>query len=74
MATTIDVSDLQARLDEFLKRAQGGERIVVRREGAAAVMLGPAPDENEAEAVATPRRRHRSDRSVSDVLAEDRGT
>jgi prevent-host-death family protein len=73
VTTTIDVAELQARLDEFLDRAQRGERIVVRRAGVAAITLGPASAEDRAQATATMRRRHRSDRSVSQVLAEDRG-
>ncbi|MEX1163829.1 MAG: hypothetical protein WEB03_09630 [Nitriliruptor sp.] len=74
MAITIDAAQLQARLEEFLARAARGERIVVRGEDGRSVSLGPAETAATAEVPATGvRRRHRSARTVAEVLAEDRG-
>jgi antitoxin (DNA-binding transcriptional repressor) of toxin-antitoxin stability system len=74
METTIDTAQLQARLEEFLARAARGERIVVRGEDGRSVALGPV--EPATAAGSSPdgvRRRHRSDPTVAEVLAEDRG-
>lgn len=74
MAIVIDADELRARLEEFLARAGRGERIWVRAESGEVVVLGRAdsvapPDSS----VRTPRRRFRSERTVAEVLAEDRG-
>lgn len=67
MATTIDRSELQARLDEFLARAAAGERILVRDGRGSTVSLGPA------DGPVSKRRRHYAARTIEEVLAEDRG-
>jgi antitoxin (DNA-binding transcriptional repressor) of toxin-antitoxin stability system len=67
MATTIDRSELQARLDEFLARAAAGERILVRDERGSTVSLGPA------DLPPAKRRRHEAARTIEEVLSDDRG-
>ena len=75
MATTIDPAQLHDRLDEYLRRAADGERILVRERSGRIVMLGPAERSGVALDIAgtVKRRRHRSARSITDVLAEGRG-
>lgn len=74
METTIDTAQLQARLEEFLARAARGERIVVRGEDGRSVAFGPVePATAAGSSPAGVRRRHRSARTVAEVLAEDRG-
>jgi len=74
METTIDASQLQARLEEFLARAARGERIVVRGADGRSISLGPVDTAPAVDASpAGGRRRHRSARTVAEVLAEDRG-
>lgn len=74
MATTIDPDQLQARLDEYLTRAAAGERIFVRYEDGRTVVLGPGQEPTAPETTGpVTRRRHRSTRTIADVLAEERG-
>lgn len=74
MATTIDHTQLQARLDEYLARAAAGERILVRGEDGRTVVLGPGQEPAAPETTGpVTRRRHPSTRTIADVLAEDRG-
>ena len=70
MSAVIDVSELRAHLEDFLARAQAGERILVRRPDGSRVVLGPADGGDPQER----RRRYPSDRTVAEVLAEDRGS
>lgn len=74
MSVTIGLRELRERLEEFLGRAGRGERIVVRPDGGEPVVLGPAGDEARREDVQVVRRRYRSERTVAEVMAEDRGT
>ena len=72
MATTIDPTQLRARLDEYLARAAAGERILVRDQDGRTVALGPGDIDRPGQPGAV-RRRHRSARTIDEVLAEDRG-
>ncbi len=82
----VGVRDLKARLSEFLGRAVAGEQVVVTDRGApiariVAYSAGSAMERGIEEGwIEAPRRnglapsqRHRSVRSVLDVLDEDRG-
>ena len=74
MSVTVDAQELQERLAEFLARAAAGERILGRREDGVGVALGPADVEAErAEVHQLRRRRRASNRTLAEVLAEDRG-
>ena len=42
--TTITERELTERLSEILDRVAGGEQIVIERDGAPIVVLGPAPE------------------------------
>lgn len=81
----VGVRDLKARLSEHLQRASRGETITVTDRGHPVAILGPIPgrvrvDEGVAEGWVTPAtrqglsrvRRHRADRTIAEVLAEDR--
>ncbi len=41
MASSVTLSEAQARLEELLDRAEGGEEIVIEREGRAGMRLVP---------------------------------
>jgi len=82
----VGVRELKAKLSEYLGRAAAGEQIVVTDRGqpvarivsfAEGAALERGIDEGWIEAPRRtqlgPARRHRSDRSVLDVLDEDRG-
>jgi prevent-host-death family protein len=82
----VPVRELKARLSSYLRRAAGGERITVTDRGRPVAVLGPVPGQVDlavgvAEGWLVPPRapsglapvaRHRADRSVADVLADDR--
>jgi prevent-host-death family protein len=81
----VGVRDLKARLSEFLDRAASGEMITITERGRPKALLTPVPgrvrlDQGEAEGWVVlptrrglpPVRRHRSERRVLDVIAEDR--
>lgn len=82
----VGVRELKQRLSEYLKRAERGELIRVTDRGRPKAILGPPPGRLRVEAGVAegwvtpgaggrlgPQRRVRAARSVSDVLAEDRG-
>lgn len=70
---SIDVAELQRHLDDVLARAADGETIVVRSHDGREVTIGPHPTAAISRRSSVPRRRHRSDRTIADVVAEDRG-
>ena len=79
MSTAIDARELHAHLREYLERAAHGEEILVRHHAGGRRVLvrlsvapsagAPSPDAPSA----SPRRRFASERSIAEVLAEDRG-
>jgi prevent-host-death family protein len=84
----VGVRELKARLSEYLDRAERGEIIRVTERGRPKAMLVPLPgklriEEGIAEGWITPpktktrRRRQirpvKADRSIAEILAEDRG-
>jgi len=64
----VDVGELKVELSEYLGRAAAGEQVVVTDRGSPIARIVP-PRRTHLDAF----RRHRSDRSVLDVLDEDRG-
>lgn len=81
----VAVRELKAKLSAYLQRAAAGERITVTDRGRPVAVLGPPIGQVDLQAAAdagwltparspglAPVRRHRSARSVDDVLAEDR--
>ena len=81
----VGIRELKARLSEYVKRAAGGEDIVVTDHGRPVVRLVPHVAESEVARgidegwIEAPRRtglvpvtRERSERSVTEVLDEDR--
>jgi prevent-host-death family protein len=83
----VGVRELKAKLSEFVERAARGEVIRVTERGRPKALLGPLPgrlriDEGIAEGWITPprdqvvpqrARRTRAERTVAELLAEDRG-
>jgi prevent-host-death family protein len=82
----VGVRDLKARLSEYLERAAGGEIIRVTDRGHPKAILAPIPDRSRLEqGIAEgwvrpaqgppngPWRRFTTDKSVADLLSEDRG-
>lgn len=82
----VGVRELKQRLSEYLDRAERGELVRVTDRGRPKALLGPLPgvahvEDGIAEGWLTPAlrsgldpaRRAKSDRSVIDALAEDRG-
>ena len=80
------VRELKQRLSEYLERAGGGETIRVTDRGRPKALLGPLPGRARLDAglaegwISPPSRsglgsieRARAERSVRDVIAEDRG-
>lgn len=68
----VTVAELQDHLEEYLERAARGERIRITAGTLASdVVLGPAGKLPQPTA-ARRRRRHRSERTIAEVLAEDR--
>ncbi|MEX0869146.1 MAG: hypothetical protein WD011_05690 [Nitriliruptoraceae bacterium] len=72
MPETMDAEQLQRQLEDVLARAASGEYIVVRSADGREVAIGPRRGARRSGASPV-RRRHPSDRTVADVLAEDRG-
>lgn len=70
----IDAAELHRHLDEVLARAADGEVIVVRSKDGREVTIGPQSVAGRTRRPSTSHRRHYSDRTVAEVLAEDRGT
>ncbi|QBI20761.1 type II toxin-antitoxin system prevent-host-death family antitoxin [Egibacter rhizosphaerae] len=75
MSTTIDAQELRAHLSDYLERAAHGEEILVLQVDAGGRklpvrLMAVRPEHGSS---SPPRRRFRSDRSVAEVLAEDRG-
>jgi antitoxin (DNA-binding transcriptional repressor) of toxin-antitoxin stability system len=73
MPKTIEAAELQQHLDEVLARAADGEHIVVRSADGREVTIGPRQRVWREGPRQVRRRRHRSERTVAEVLAEDRG-
>ena len=81
----VGVRELKARLSHYLDRAARGETIRVTERGRAKAILGPPPAAtlnqgieegwitSATSAPPRPPRRHTSDRTIADLLAEDRG-
>lgn len=82
----VGIRELKARLSEYLERASRGEIIRVTDHGRPKAILGPLPGRLRLQegveegwvrpASGTPRgpwRRFRGTRTISDLLAEDRG-
>ncbi len=82
----VGVRDLKAKLSEYLGRAAAGEQVVVTDRGSPIARIVSYSESSSIERgieegwIEPPRRthlepfqRHRSDRSVLDVLDEDRG-
>lgn len=83
----VGIRELKRRLSEFVARAERGERIRVTDRGRPKAVLGPLPgrlriEEGIAEGWVSPPRIQapparfpglRSDKTISEVLAEDRG-
>jgi len=47
MASSVELSEAQARLSELMDRAEGGEEIVIEREGRAGMRLVPVATEKQ---------------------------
>ncbi len=83
----VGIRELKARLSEYLDRAARGEMIRVTERGRPKAIIGPLPgklriEEGIAEGWITPplsddsrppARRFKAKRSISEILAEDRG-
>jgi prevent-host-death family protein len=82
----VGIRELKARLSEYVERAARGALVVVTDRGRPKAVLGPVPgraglDDGIAEGWVSPprsdvrpaRRRFQASRTISDLLAEDRG-